>query len=191
MPVSHVTNIQPIITEIVAKNPLKIIELGIGMGFYGALMRNYLDGVSGRVRPDEWVRTIIGVEAYSPYNNPLWKMYDEVVSADFREYYQKIEGWDLVLVVDSLEHCEKLIALEMLDSLVKKNRRVIVSVPLGNCPQDECFGNMYEKHRSTWGSQNLKVPTEFEKYDHKMLHAGVCAVVSIKGQHGTNTKLLS
>jgi hypothetical protein len=176
VPVSDISNIEPILREVVRLQPKRIYEAGIGFGKYGALCREVLEAVDGRCRPDQWQIEINGVDGFPAYNNPLWATYNNVVTADFRNIYGQISGYDVVLVIDSIEHVEKAEALTILYHLAQANRHLIVSVPVGDCPQDACFSNEYERHRSTW-----KGPGEFAAFNYRVLHSGVCVVVSIQG----------
>lgn len=181
MPVSEITTIPPILAEVVTLNPPAILELGIGFGKYGVLCREVLDAVHGRCSPRSWKHKIFGVEGFADYENPCWSVYNEVAIADFTKHYHKIKNWPLVLMVDSLEHVEKVEARAILHHLVTNNRHIIVSVPVGERPQDAVFGNEYERHRSTWNG-----PSEFMNYRYKVLHNGVCCAVSITGEGKPN-----
>lgn len=182
MPTSDYANIEPIMSEIHRLQPERMIELGIGCGKYGALCRETLDGIYGRVTPDKWARTIHGVDVFRAYGfgptgskNPCWDCYDEVEIGDFST--MDIAGWDLVLMVDSLEHLSPQIGEKFLAHLVESNRHVIISVPNGHMPQDEpVYGNPYERHLTTYYGR------EFNRYDPLTLHLGLCRVVSIKGK---------
>lgn len=175
MPTSDFTNIEPILSEIHRLQPERMIELGIGCGKYGALCREMLDGIYGRCRPDQWQRRIDGVEVFEAYRNPIWGAYDNVAIADFTT--EPPSGWDLVLMVDSLEHLEPEPGAAFLAHLVEANRNVIISVPNGPMPQSEpVFGNPYERHLTTYYGR------EFNRYDPRTLHLGLCRVVSIKGK---------
>lgn len=176
MPVSEISNIPPILSEVVRLQPKTILDLGIGGGKFGTLCREVLDWVHGRVKPRTWKTQIFGVEGFEDYRNPAWGVYDDVWIEDFSkkaEYYRDI---DCVLILDSLEHLEKAEAEVFLHQIVSQNKRVIVSVPLGHCPQGEVFNNTYEKHRSTWYGEQ-----DFSQYNYRVLHRGVCLVLSIQG----------
>jgi hypothetical protein len=176
MPVSEMVNVPSIMNEIVRLQPKSICELGIGFGKYGVLCREALEAVNGKCRPGEWERLIIGYEAFPRYNNPCWEMYNVVITEDFTKCTSAIAMHDVVLMIDSLEHLEKDQARIFLDTLVRSNRQVIVSVPIGNWPQGAVFGNEFERHRSIWTGEE-----EFANYDYRVLHRGICLVVSIKG----------
>lgn len=174
MPTSDFANIEPIMSEVHRLQPERMIELGVGFGKYGVLCRETLDGIYGRCREDQWTRKIYGVEIFEAYRNPAWECYDGVQIADFST--EEISGFDLVLMVDSLEHLEPERGSEFLAHLVENNRRVIISVPNGPMPQDEpVFGNPHERHLTTYYGR------EFYRYDPCTLHLGLCRVESIKG----------
>jgi hypothetical protein len=173
--VSDISNIEPILNEVARIKPAGICELGVGFGKYGVLCREVLEAVEGRCRPDQWQTLIVGVEGFPEYNNPCWQVYNVIKTEDFRQSYEKVTGWPLVMMIDSLEHVEMTEAQTILRYLVENNQRVLISVPLGNCPQDGVFGNELERHRSTWTG------AEFRDYDYRVLHKGVCLVVIIQG----------
>ena len=151
------------------------MELGVGFGKFGVLCREMLDGIYGRCRPDQWLRSIYGVEIFEPYRNPAWDCYTAISICNFET--QEISGYDLVLMVDSLEHLESAVGEAFLAHLVERNRHVIISVPNGPMPQNEAvFGNEHERHLTTYYGR------EFNRYDPALLHLGLCRVVSIKGK---------
>jgi hypothetical protein len=175
VPVSDMQNIPAVMNEIYRLQPVGIIELGIGVGKWATLCRELLDGTYGRVKPKDWRARIVGVEGFKEYENPAWAMYDKVVIADFVDYYESVMGWPVVLMIDSLEHVEATTGQAILRYLVEHNENVIVSVPLGECPQNAVFGNEYERHRTSFDG------SEFRQYKYTVLYKGVCLVVSIHG----------
>lgn len=164
MPVSHPANISPIVSEVIRLMPRTVIELGVGRGLFGNAIRNYLQGAR-----------IFGVEGFKQYRNLMWGAYTRVDIEDFREHVEKYAGFDLVLMIDSLEHVEREQAERMLTALITANKHVIVSVPEGNYPQGAAHGNELERHLSTWYA------ADFEQFGGVVIHKGVCSVVSIPG----------
>jgi len=194
MPVSCWTHIPQVLDEVYLLQPETVLELGIGYGKYGVLLREVLDAMYGRCRPDQWQRLICGIEAWSGYKNPCWEVYGgregvqkvwlgDFTKPDFGRFgINALEGWDLVMMMDSLEHLTPEVGRPFLASLVKNNKYVIISVPNGPMPQDEAvYGNEYEKHR--WTFNGLE---EFAAYRHKLLYQGLCTVVSIEGEYASN-----
>jgi len=174
MPTSDWDTMPAICKEIHRLQPQSVMDLGVGAGKYGVLAREVLDGQHGRVRPELWTHRIVGIEAHGPYRNPAWGAYDWVGVSNFTETI--IAGHGLVLVVDALEHLLPEQGRAFLAALVRDNKHVIVSVPLGLMNQGATFGNDYECHRTTFHGH------EFSGFPGvSQLHRGLCLAVSIPG----------
>jgi 2-polyprenyl-3-methyl-5-hydroxy-6-metoxy-1,4-benzoquinol methylase len=182
MPVSSIENLTPIACEIERLSPKKVLDLGCGFGKYGVLAREVLDATYGRLSKFDWQTEIFGVEAWPKYANPVWNAYNAVHIGDFTEMYHMFTHYDLILAIDTLEHLDKSVAFKVLDFLVAHNRNVIVSVPIGTCPQGAVFGNPYEEHKADWHPNDLL--TRYLQV--KELHRGICSVVSIQGDWNGN-----
>lgn len=84
------------------------------------------------------IRKRAGVEAFQPY---LEHWYDEQVTPVFGEALQWLQSqpdrsWDAILFLDVIEHMQKTHAQECLEQSQRvANKRMIVFVPLGTCPQ--------------------------------------------------------
>jgi hypothetical protein len=170
VPTSDVHNLTPILREILRINPQTVLDLGIGMGKYGALAREFLDVMNGRVQPAQWQAKIIGVEGFVEYMNPMWDLYTKVYVEDFRRTYQAYRKYDLVLMIDSLEHVDKAEGTEILNFLRTNNRYVLVSCPDGDYPQGAWGGNELERHRAVW------LYKDFVNLGATMIHRSVCSV---------------
>ena len=174
MPVSDYHGVSAIMGEILRLSPKSVLELGIGFGKWGVLCRELLDAAYGRCRREQWQALIFGVEVWPGYSNPAWEMYNDVAIEDLQS--RDNGGWDLVMLIDSLEHLNPDEGRPFLRKLVGLNSAVIVSVPNGRMDQGEVFGNPYEAHK--WTFEGLE---EFAPYNFAELHRGVCTVVSIQG----------
>ena len=174
MPISSWQAISDITAEIVRLSPKSVLDLGCGFGLYGAICRNYLDAMHGRCKPRDWTTSITGVEVHRGYENIQWDVYNQVKIGEFGPTHS-CGGFDLVLMIDSLEHLESDKGAAFLDELVAYNKNVIVSVPNGPMPQGAAHGNEYERHRTTFYGH------EFDKYKHTVIHKSLCIVVSIEG----------
>lgn len=178
MPVSDFNNIAPILHKIATLNPKKILDLGIGFGKFGCLIREIQEAVHGRCKPEQFENILDGVEGFEAYRNPLWELYDHVSIANFadEDMLPYMKHYDLVIAVDSMEHLEKDVAVKLIDHLIANNKHVIVSVPLGVCPQGAVFGNELETHRADWYSH------DFRRWEHTCLNLGVCFVAYLPGK---------
>jgi hypothetical protein len=180
MPVSDPGHISPVITEALRLRPNSVLDLGVGVGIYGALLRQYLDLNAGRLERPTWESVIVGVEGFKHYQNLLWDMYSFIENDNFSDPEQVIryKGFDLVLMIDSLEHLDGRTGAWLLDTLVEMNKHVIVSVPIAPAylEQGAVHGNDLEIHRHNW------TKADFEVRGAKILHEGLCLVASLEGR---------
>ena len=160
--------------EIQRLSPKSVLDIGVGFGKWGVLCREILDARFGRCRPDQWEAVIEAVEVHLGYVNPCWQMYNCVHRSDLR--YSWHSGFDLILMIDVLEHLDAKEGRKYLQRMAKQNKHVIVSVPNGVMEQGETFGNPYEAHKWTFNGTE-----EFAEYKFKLIHQSVCTVVSIEG----------
>lgn len=163
MPIGDVFLVAPIVVEFDKRKPKKILDLGCGTGFYGAVIRQWLDH---GVKPYKTV--IHGVEPFGLYENPLWELYDKVkeVSIDF--YLDgNTEEYDCILLTDVIEHFEKSVGLKIIDEIkehLSTGGIFIISTPFDFHPQEAVYGNEFERHRSHWTSM------EFLRKDFKVIN---------------------
>lgn len=179
MPVSDIANIAQILYRVSASNPKSVLELGVGFGKYGVLVREIQEAVNGRCNKNDFKNLLVGVEGFPQYNNDNWANYNSVLTQDFSDEsnWKDYAGYDMVLMIDSLEHVEKVKAKKLLQFLIDNNREVIVSVPLGHCPQGAVFGNVFETHQDDWSLEDF---TDFRCFNMTKLHQATCVVYSFK-----------
>jgi len=105
--------------------PCKIVDVGCGDGFYGAVCRQIVPNA-----------VIHGVESsYRWYSHCMESRdYDEVVLSSAIAY--QLPYCDLVIFGDVLEHMDKSVAMECLSMALEKASYVIVNGPIGFQPQD-------------------------------------------------------
>src|SRR4051794_1109603 len=105
MPVSNPEHIPAVLHFVQACQPRSILDVGIGTGSYGLLLRQGLDIGYGRMQPAEWQVQIDGVEIFEGYRNPVWGYaYSRVVMGDVRQLLPGLGAYDLILCNDVLEH---------------------------------------------------------------------------------------
>ena len=177
MPVSEIDNIPAIINQVARIHPSTVLDLGVGGGKYGVLCREVLDWKYGRMERPTWETEINGVEGYYGYKNPAWGVYNVITRRDFSKFHPGfMAGYDLVLMIDSLEHIEKEKGKALLTHLIENNANVIVSCPDGDYPQGAVFGNELEVHRAVWTKDDLKL------MGGRVLYHGVCTVCRFNRQ---------
>jgi SAM-dependent methyltransferase len=175
MPYSLPYMLSAIAAEIYHRQPKSVLDLGAGTGLYGAIARQYCDYIHGHFADSQELTTIVGYEAFEAYETSLWLTYNGMIRRDFTEIPELLRDYDLVLMIDSLEHLAPDVAMPFLRRIVRDNRRVIVSLPIGVMEQGAAHGNEYERHRTTFTGE------EFAEFDHEVIHRSQCLVVSIKG----------
>jgi len=138
-------------------NPMSILDIGTGFGKYGVLCREYLELWDGRHNYSRFLRLIDGVEVFGDYITPLHKfVYNNIYIDDIMEVLDKIETkYDLILLIDVLEHFEKHQGGVLLHNILHKNGGVLISTPKKPSSQKDVFGNVYETHRSEWTKGDL------------------------------------
>lgn len=138
MPTSEHWQIPRVVDVLVRERPQTVLDVGAGYGKYGLLAREY----GGAIRVD-------AVDAVPP----RFPVYDHVWLGDLRAIETLLPAdpprWDLALFIDAIEHLEKAEAWKVLDALLARARRVLVTTPWGFRPQ-EIAGMPYETHRSGW-----------------------------------------
>lgn len=155
MPVGSFTVVPHVAKQLATQRPQRVLDLGIGSGFYGAIVRQWIDL---GVRP--WGTFLMGVEVWADYRNPLWDLYDVVVVATIQDYLSRFhDSFDCVILGDVLEHFppeEGLPLLEQLQARVAAGGTLIVATPAVFVAQGAVHGNAFECHRSLWSAAQLE-----------------------------------
>lgn len=122
-----------------------IVDAGAGAGTYSVLGRHL-----------RWDAHWVGVEAHAPYVDRflLDHLYDEVVVTDIRDYPPPGQPY-VLLLGDVLEHLPHADAVAVLDRHKQHATEIMVSVPIVDSPQDECFDNPHEAHLYQWGYDEM------------------------------------
>ncbi len=149
MPSSSHLGLSLALDHVVRLRPRRVLDVGVGFGKWGFLVREALDFVDGRLERQNWQVTIDGIDAHR-YDSPLldW-VYDDVRVADVLDVVDDLVGYDVVLIGDMIEHVEKEQGIALLDTLLRQNRNVVLSTPYHFFEQ-EVPGNPFERHRSHW-----------------------------------------
>lgn len=151
MPTSNLSQVQAIMETVTAHNPRSILDIGVGFGKYGFLCREYLDVFSADAIYGKWKRRIEGVEAFPDYLTPVHGyIYDKVHVGNALDVLPKLATgeYDLVMIIDVIEHFEFPDAHAILDQCARIGRNVLVSTPRDIGQQDEVFSNPFEVHKA-------------------------------------------
>lgn len=183
MPTSFHGQISTILNLIFEINPASILDIGVGFGKYGVLLRDLLDVPYERYGKETWKIRIDGIEGYPGYENPIHTYaYDHV-------YYDKAEValdqigtvYDLALMIDVLEHFEKEAGRQILNRILEKCKLLIIAVPVVPCPQTY-LDNALEAHKSRWDANDFAYYPVISSGIIPMFQNNGSIVVLIKGK---------
>lgn len=156
MPIGSFEAVPFVASTLLAMQPRRVLDVGLGFGLYGAAVRSWVDL---GVRP--WRTFLVGVEGFSAYRNPTWDLYDMVFEQPIERFLSvHAENYDVVLAADIIEHFDQLTGIELLKQLkqrVAPGGRLIVVTPAVFFAQAAVYGNEYEVHRSFWSKADLEL----------------------------------
>ncbi len=180
MPMSSFSIVTQVACELNHKMPATVLDVGCGNGFYGAVVRTYVDmGWGNKTR-------LVGVEPFLDYKgqNLGWQHYTFVYVKTIQDYLQFAQNtlYDFILFMDVIEHMgrlEGLSILEQLKEILMPGGVLIVSTPGEFTEQKEMYGNPLERHISfyepvdfiTRGFTIIRDPAKVCQFHQKMLVA--------------------
>ena len=165
MPIGSSAAVGKMAHQLMLHSPKRVLDLGIGFGMYGAVVRQWLDL---GVKP--WKTHLTGVEAWASYRNPVWDLYDVIFVETIEHFIDRCaDQFDCVIMGDVIEHMEKPLAFGLLSALqnrVAVGGHLFVITPATFVAQEAVHGNDWERHRSAWQ------PSDFEPLGFQMLLHG-------------------
>lgn len=157
MPTSYSGQISTIMNFIANENPKSILDVGIGFGKYGVLSREILDIEKENYYKKDWKVIIDGIEGFKDYKNSIHEyVYNKVFYGLVQDIYKDIEkNYDLIIMIDILEHFEKEVGVQIINELLKKCKSLLISVPA--IPSEQSYlNNILETHKSIWKIKDFK-----------------------------------
>lgn len=147
MPSCRPDIIPEVIYKVMDMNPQTILDVGMGCGKWGLLCHEYLKYWK------DTVPVIDGIEVFEDYKNPAYSIYRKVYYGDVMDLLSIVGDYDLVMVMDVIEHLTRENGFKLIDSI--KNH-YIISTPGYWSAQGANFGNKYERHISRWKQTDFK-----------------------------------
>jgi len=155
MPIGCYSLVPHVAHRLVTRRPRSVLDLGIGFGNYGAVVRQWLD-----CGAPPWDTYLVGVEAWEAYRNPVWQLYNLVVVDTIESFLDQQAGqFECVLLMDVLEHFEKERGAAIVDrikQIVAPGGLFVVGTPAIFCEQDAVHGNAFERHRALWTADDFR-----------------------------------
>jgi SAM-dependent methyltransferase len=164
MPTSNIGQIPHIVSLVQRIRPRSVLDLGLGFGKYGFLLREYLDVSAAMglfLQPGEMARGAVGepkviingVEGCPLYVRELQRnIYDNIIEANALDACRALPSasYDCCLLIDVLEHLTAQDGLDLLNQMRRIARTAIVSTPKRFYAQGDLCGNPLERHVSVW-----------------------------------------
>lgn len=159
---SSFVNQIPAIVHLVQKlKPSTVLDIGKGFGKYGFLIHEYagIDNTKkldpARSMKEQSNISIDAVEVDADLMLPhLSQFYNKVYFDNVLEIYPSLPKYDLILMIDIIEHIEKPGALEMLKQFIRQGSSVIVATPRQFFAQ-ELYESEFERHVSHWSKNDF------------------------------------
>ena len=158
MPTSTWKNISTFVEIVRTVQPHSFLDIGIGFGRWGMLVREFTDVWEARCNIDEWTTRIEGIEIYEPYISLHQKaIYNKIHIGDARTLVPTLGPYDLIMAGDVLEHMPKEDAINLINTSKNlANIAFVTSIPLGEDWIRKSYNkNQYEAHVSSWEENEL------------------------------------
>ena len=153
----------PAIIHLVQKlRPGKILDIGKGFGKYGFLFHEYV-GIDNtkKINPaislkEQSQIQIDAVEVDPDLMLPhLSQIYNDIYFGDVLEIYQQLPVYNLILMIDIIEHINKEGAVKLLQHFLKQGTSIIIATPKDFFEQ-ELYESKFENHVSHWSAKDFK-----------------------------------
>ena len=142
--------------------PTSVLDIGKGFGKYGLLLHEYV-GIDNtrRLDPSQTMvqqsrLRIDAAEADPELMLPhLSHFYNRIIEGDILENYRTLDKYDLVFMVDVIEHLDKERSIEMLRTFIKNGSNVLIATPV-DFFQQHLYESEFEHHVSHWKASDFK-----------------------------------
>lgn len=160
MPSSPSESIPYIIEYIRKYNPnlTSVLDVGIGFGKMGFLLREYIDVKKDLVyQPKDWKLQITGVEIFPEYVSDIQKqIYNNIIIGDIFQVLPTLDKFDVAILSDTLEHFTKEDGYRLLNELFKHVESIVIGTPNGFLEHPSRNENTHENHLSGWTLEDFK-----------------------------------
>lgn len=146
---SHNPNIDKALMPLIPKKLESVLDLGCGYGSLALLLRIQL----------KYHGILDGLDIYEPWVNMLkqYNIYDKVTVGDVRMLDEvPLEKYDLVVMMETVEHIDRIDGLKLITTLQERCKQVIITTPetetkninVTHRKDDHFTGNVTMKHKS-------------------------------------------
>lgn len=174
----------PAIINLVEKlKPNKILDIGKGFGKYGFLFHEYI-GIDNtkKINPSISLKEQSRIEMDAVEIDPdlmlphLSHIYNHIYFGDILDIYKQLPIYDLILMIDIIEHINKKGAVNLLQHFLKQGTNIIIATPKDFFEQ-HLYESEYENHVSHWSVKDFK---NLGFLNAQYFDAGVVYLVSVE-----------
>jgi len=185
MPCSRPTALAPMCNRIMEKDPMSVLDIGIGFGKFGFLAREYTDVRLGRYF--NWKTRIDGIEIFEKYITQLQReIYDNIYIGDAIDILPTLGRYDMIICSDVLEHFSEQDGTVLLDLIKDRCKFAMIVTPVTVLHQEALYNNEHERHISAWSKEILSNWGEVFQFENAYLLEISSAVTA---KYGDNVKI--
>lgn len=153
-------NIPYCIQTLRAIDPKRVLDMTVGLGYWGMIIREFCDGGASQNQPEDWQIYLVGADIFSKDTNAQSKfLYNQIYSGGISTICSQFDpDWNVILFNDILENLDKTEALDLLSWALNTGDYVLVNVPLGEDEQESTG----EAHSSSANKSEWRL-RDFEK----------------------------
>jgi len=160
MPTSHYNQLNEIVQISELVQPKSVLDVGIGNGKYGFLLREYL-GINREFSEEDFI--IDGIEGYEEYITEVHKkIYNSIYIMDLNN---KLElpncNYDLCLLIDIIEHFDRDKGIEIIKQLLSICKILLIATPWNIGDPSIRHSNPMEDHKYQWKKRDF---SQFENH---------------------------
>ena len=153
----------PVIINLIRKlNPQKVLDIGKGFGKYGLLIHEYL-GIPTNKKTNPMLtlqqQSKIVIDAVEVEEDLMLsylnQIYREIFLGDIFDLYKGLYNYDLILMLDVIEHLDKEKTKKMLKYFLEKGCTIIIATPREFFEQ-HLYESKYEEHISHWTAKDFQ-----------------------------------
>ena len=136
--------------------PKSVLDIGKGFGKYGFLIHEYV-GINNQKRiistSSMAEQSEINIDAVEVDEDlmlsHLDQFYSQIFVGDVLGIYQELGDYELILMIDVIEHLNKANAVDLLKYFLSKSAVILIATPLKFFEQ-KFYGSKFEDHISHW-----------------------------------------
>jgi hypothetical protein len=155
MPTSHSNQLNEIVQIAELLSPKNALDVGVGNGKYGFLLREYL-GSNRNIAKKDFI--IDGIEGYEEYITAIHReIYNNIYLFDLNG---KIElpnkEYDLCLLIDIIEHFERDKGIELIKHFSSISKFLLIATPWNIGDPSLKHDNPLEDHKYQWTKNDFR-----------------------------------